>query len=184
MTTSLLKDGLFANLEPTAFDGRWLMMMAGKPPQDVGSKGLRVNLKSTEEGLSYRTVRVTQGGIMHLRSQAGCIFDYRLMEPAALLGLEWAGNQPPERARSTFNADVNGENVNSGNISAFQAGEFRGRPVSSTAWTVTISTASPGAGLPKMDLSKLTDIEFVMGVVVSSRDPGEPELSDCARIDY
>jgi hypothetical protein len=120
--------------------------------------------------------------VVHLRSQAGCIFDYRLIAPAALLGLEWAQNQDPETATASFLANVNEEHAYAEN--GFRAPEFMGRAVSSTAWEILVYAGAPQAGLPDMDLEQLTDIELIFSTTYASRSPGEPELSECTRIDW
>ena len=39
-------------------------------------------------------------------------------------------------------------------------------------------------GLPDMDLGQLTDIELILSTTYASRTPGEPQLSECTRIDW
>ena len=98
LTTSLLDGGVFSNVIQQGFDRYWLLKMAGIGDPKPSSTGLSVNLLTDENGLSYRTMNIKQGGVAHLRSQSGCVFDYRLMPPAVLMGLEWPSNQPPEQA--------------------------------------------------------------------------------------
>ena len=62
---------------------------------------------STQTGLDYRDVALSQGGLVHFRSYAGCIFDYRLIAPAQMLGLEYPAGQDPGVATATFRAGVN-----------------------------------------------------------------------------
>jgi hypothetical protein len=180
--TSLVEGGLFSRLIQQNYDGYWLHKLSGIGEPKPTSNGVSLNLVTTETGLSFRETSLRQGGVVHLRSQAGCIFDYRLIAPAALLGLEWAQNQDPETATASFLANVNEEHAYAEN--GFRAPEFMGRAVSSTAWEILVYAGAPQAGLPDMDLEQLTDIELIFSTTYASRSPGEPELSECTRIDW
>ncbi len=180
--TSLNEGGLFSRLIQQNYDGYWLHKLSGIGEPKPTNNGVSVNLVTDETGLSFREMRQSQGGLVHLRSQAGCIFDYRLIAPAALLGLEWAQNQDPEAATASFLANVNEEHDYAEN--GFRAPEFNGRAVSSTDWEIVIYAGSPDGILPDMDLAQLTDIELIFSTTYASREPGEPELSECTRIDY
>jgi hypothetical protein len=183
--TSLNEGGLFSRLIQQNYDGYWLHKLSGIGEPKPTSNGISLNLVSTQTvtpSLSYREVSVSQGGLVHLRSHAGCIFDYRLIAPAALLGLEWAQNQDPEAATASFLANVNEEHDYTEN--GFRAPEFNGRAVSSTEWEVVIYAGSPDGILADMDLAQLTDIELIFSTTYASREPGEPELSECTRIDW
>jgi hypothetical protein len=173
---------LFSRLIQQNYDGYWLHKLSGIGEPKPTSNGVSVNLVTPETGLSFREMRLSQGGVVHLRSQAGCIFDYRLIAPAALLGLEWAQNQDPEAATASFLANVNEEHDYTEN--GFRAPEFNGRAVSSTEWEIVIYAGSPDGFLPDMDLEQLTDIELIFSTTYASREPGEPELSECTRIDW
>jgi hypothetical protein len=155
--------------------------MGGVGAPVPSSTGLSVNLVSTQPGLSYRTVAVTQDGLTHLRARSGCVFDFRLMSPAALLGSEWASNQDPAAVTAVFKANVNAANPWSDN---YRSASFQGRPVSATNWQVLIKAGAPEAGMTDMDLQQLTDIELNFSTVYANRTPGVPALSECTRIDY
>jgi hypothetical protein len=49
---------------------------------------------------------------MHHDSFAGCLFDYRLIPPAALMGLEFPFGQPTDQVTGVFNGDINGVHSN------------------------------------------------------------------------
>jgi hypothetical protein len=98
------------------------------------------------------------------------------------LGLEWAQNQDPETMTASYLANVNGAHAYT--EAGFRAPEFSGRAVSSTDWELMVFAGSPAIGLPDMDLQELTDIELILSTTYASRQPGDPELSECTRIDW
>lgn len=179
--TSLLEDGLLSDVILENYDSFWLHKVAGFDYPVLGNNGVSINLVTEEQGLSYREARLTQGGTVHLRSQAGCIFDYKLIAPAFLLGQDWPSNQDPEVATASFLANVNGVNPYD---NGFRASEFQGRGLSASQWLVEIFSGAPSVGLEDMDLQQLTDIELIFSTSYASRTSGEPELSECTRIDY
>jgi hypothetical protein len=181
-TTSLVEGGTFTRLIPQGYDGYWLLKLSGIGEPVVGSNGLSLNLVTEQAGMSYRSTRVTQGGVMHLRSFAGCIFDYRLIAPTVMLGQEWASNQSPEEVTASFNANVNEAHAYTEN--SFRTSVFQGRGASATDWQVLVFSGAPNTGLSDMDLQQLTDIEINFSITYASRDEGEPEPSDCTRIDW
>ena len=182
LSSSLLDGGSFAQLIPQGYDGYWLVTLSGIGAPKPASNGLSMNLVSAQTGMAYRATRVTQGGLVHLRSQAGCVFDYRLIAPAALLGLEWPANQTAEVATASFNANVNEEipYTNGG----MRTEVFQGRAASTTEWQVLIFAGAPAVGMSDMNLQQLTDVELNLSIIYASRTPGDPQLSDCTRIDW
>ena len=182
LSTSLLDGGSFAQVIPQGYDGYWLITLGGIGAPKPSSNGFSMNLVSDQTGMAYRAARVTQGGLVHLRSQAGCIFDYRLIAPAALLGLEWPANQTAEVATASFNANVNEETpyTNSG----MRTEGFQGRAASTTDWQVLIFAGAPAVGMSDINLTQLTDIELNLSIIYASRTPGTPQLSECTRIDW
>jgi hypothetical protein len=182
LTTSLLDGGLFSQVIQEGYDRYWLLKLSGIAEPKASSNGVSLNLVSDQAGLSYRTVSLTQGGLVHLRSFAGCTFDYRLMAPAALLGLEWASNQDPEAATAVWNANANEEHAYTEN--GFRTPTFLGRAASTTDWEVLLYSGAPVAGMVDMDLQQLTDIELIFSTTYASRTPGDPQLSECTRIDW
>ena len=164
------------------YDSYWLHKLSGIGEPLPGNNGVSLNLVTEQEGLSFREASLTQGGTVHLRSRAGCIFDYKLIAPAFLLGLEWASNQDPEVATASFKANVN--EAHPYTEAAFRAPEFNGRAVSSTNWEVVVYLGAPEAGLADMECGDLTDIELIFSTTYASRTPGDPELSECTRIDW
>lgn len=181
-TTSLLNGGVFSNVIQQGYDRYWLLKLAGIGDPKPSSTGMSINLLTPQNGLSYRTLSVTQGGISHLKSQSGCVFDYRLMPPAVLLGLEWPSNQPPEQVTAVFKGNVNTAHPWTEN--GFRTPSFLGRPVSATNWQVLIFAGAPMSGMSDMDLQQLTDIELNFSTTYASRTPGPPTASECTRIDY
>jgi hypothetical protein len=181
-TTSLLEGGLFSQVIQQGYDRYWLLKLSGIGEPKPTNNGLRANLLTEQGGLSYQTVALTQGGLVHMRSFAGCTFDYRLIAPAALLGLEWPAGQDPEVATAVWRANVNGLHDYTEN--GFRASEFLGRTVSSTDWELLVFAGAPEAGMADMDLQQLTDIELIFSTTYASRQPGEPEPSECTRIDW
>lgn len=182
LTTSLLEGGLFSQEIQQGYDGFWLHKLAGIAEPKATSNGISVNLVSDQAGLSYRTLRLTQAGLVHLRSFSGCTFDYKLIAPAVLLGLEWPKNQRAETSTATFRANVNEAHAYTEN--GYRTSAFLGRAVSSTDWQVLVFAGAPAAGMRAMDLQQLTDIELIFSTTYASRQPGKPELSDCTRIDW
>jgi hypothetical protein len=180
--TSLLEGGLVSNVILQNYDSYWLHKLAGIGEPLPGNNGVSVNLVTDQAGLSFREASLTQGGTVHLRSSAGCTFDYKLIAPAFLLGLEWASNQDPEVATASFKANVNGTHAYT--EPAFSAPEFRGRAVSSTGWEVVVYAGAPEIGMADMDLQELADIELIFSTTYASRTPGTPDLSECTRIDW
>ncbi len=180
--TALNDGGTWANLIPQGYDGYWLIKLSGVGAPKPTSNGLSVNVLTDQAGLSYRATRVTHGGQLQLRSFAGCIFDYRLIAPSMLLGQEWPSNQLPDMATESFYANVNQAHayIDPG----FRAEAFLGRGASATDWEVLIFAASPAYGLSDMDLQKLTDVELKLSITHASRTPGDPQLSECTRIDW
>jgi hypothetical protein len=177
-TTSAAENGIFSNVIQQGFDRYWLHKLAGVGAPKAANTGVGVNLVSAQGGnLGYRTVAVNQGGSVHLRTLAGCIFDYRLIPPAVLLGLEWPSNQPPESTGAVFKAHVNGANGE-------RTSAFLGRAVSASDWQVIVFAGSPQAGLPDLDLQELTDIELHFSTTYASRNPGNPNPANCVRIDF
>jgi hypothetical protein len=182
LSSSLLEGGSFAQLIPQGYDGYWLISLGGIELPKPSSNGFSANLVSDQTGMAYRAIRVTQGGTVHLRSQAGCTFDYRLISPAALLGLEWASNQSAEVATASFRANVNEATPYTDNGLRTEA--FQGRAASTTDWQVLVFSGAPASGMSDMELQKLTDLELNFSIIYASRTPGTPEPSACTRIDW
>lgn len=185
--TSLVASGLFDNVILEGYDALWRLQLGGKGTPYVENTGVSINLVTDQaiNQLTYRSVTLTQGGMTHVKSHAGCIFDYRVVAPAALLGLYWPVGQNAEATTSTFFADV----ANSGGQPApdstnYRTGAFEGLPVSSTNWSVIVRAGNPDAGQSDMDLQQLTDIELNFSTVKSNRTEGNPEPNDCIRIDW
>jgi len=180
--TSLIEGGTFTRLIPQGYDGYWLLKLSGIGAPKPTNNGLSLNLLTDQTGMSYRNTRLTQGGVVHLRAYTGCIFDYRLIAPTVMLGQEWASNQPPEVATASFNANVNGAHAYTEN--GFRTSAFLGRGASSTDWQVMVFSGAPALNLSDMNLQQLTDIEINFSITYASRTPGEPQLSECTRIDW
>ncbi len=177
-TTSIVDNGIFSNVIQQGFDRFWLHKLGGIGQPKPTSNGVTINLVSDQPGtLRYRRVAMTQAGLTHLRTRAGCIFEYRLIHPASLAGQEWPANQPAEAATTDFKASVNG-------VNGERTAAFLGRPVSATNWQVQLFAGAPETGLPDMDLQQLKDIELILSTTRASRQPGLPQFSDCVRADF
>jgi hypothetical protein len=169
--TSPADNGIFSNVIGQFFDRFWLHKVAGVGSPTPTSNGFGVNVITAETGVSTnpRAV-VTQAGIVHLKAQSGCIFEYRLIHPAPMLGLEWSDSQNPEIATATMVAALNGQG-------GTRTTRFFGRPVSATDWQIEL-------GLTEIDPQQLEDIELIFDTTYASRQPGDPNPNDCIRIDY
>ena len=178
-TTSLADNGIFSNVIQQGFDRNWLFKISGVGQPKLGNTGFSVNLVSEQESLGYRRIAVSQSGVTHLRTRAGCIFDYRLLHPAVLVGQEWPREQPAESALSDFKAAVNG-------AGGEPTSAFLNRPVSASNWQVTLFAGAPESGLPEMNLLELTDVELQFSTTRSSRAPGTKSPTDpaCVRVDF
>jgi hypothetical protein len=177
-TTSEARNGIFSNVIQQGYDLYWLHKLAGVGEPRPANTGISINLVTEQgEALTYRTVVLTQSGSVHMRTFAGCIFDYRLIAPAVLLGLEWPQNQPAEEVSAVFRAGVNGANGE-------RTSGFRGRSVSATAWQVQVFAGRPQIDLPDMDLQQLTDVELTFSTTYATRSPSNPDPRDCVRIDF
>lgn len=178
LATSPADDGIFSNVIAQAYDLFWLHKVSGIGLPKDASTGFGMNLVTSQTAdLGYRRVAVTQSGVVHLKARSGCIFEYRLVHPAALLGLEWPAGQPTDVAAATFRAAVNGED-------GTRTAAFLGRPVSSTDWSIVLYAGSPQIGLPDMDLQQLEDIELLFDSTYATRTSGVPDPAECIRIDY
>lgn len=177
-------DGLVSQMVQQDYDYFWLHKMAGIGQPKLGSNGLGVNIDTEQTGeFSNRLVRVSQNGQVSLRSFSGCIFDYRLVPPAAMLGLDFPSNQPTDVVMGIFNADVNGMHGNS--TSGYSTPAFLGRPLASTSWQVIVNPASPDGIQPDLKLDLLTDIQLKLSTTYATRPSNtQPTDSQCVRIDF
>jgi hypothetical protein len=180
LSTSLLDGGSFAQLFPNNYSSRWLLTLSGI---DAPHNGFSVNLVSDQTGLGKRDIDVIQGGTVHLRSQMGCIFDYRLIAPSAMLDLDWPPNLDPGSVAVSFLANVNGETSYSTN--GLRTAAFQGRPVSATNWDIVIYSAAPNGASGMMELQQLKDIELNFSInYASGASTTVPAPSACTRIDW
>ncbi len=184
MTTSLFDSGLFSNLILQGYDSIWRLQLGGKGEPYAENTGVSVNLVTaqTDADVTYRSISMTQGGLSHLKSLAGCVYDYRLVEPAVMLGSVWPSNQNSESTTATFSANIN--DINPYALSNFRTGAFEGRPISATDWEVLVRAGAPTVNQSDMNLQLLTDIELDFSAVKSSRTAGAPDPADCVRIDW
>ena len=173
-STSLLDGAVFSNVMPQGYDRFWLMKVGGIGEPKPASTGLSLNLVTNQPGLSYQTVSVTQAGMTHLKAQSGCIFDYKLVAPAFMLGLDWPSSQDAHEVSAVLKANINDWHPYT--EEGFRTPAFMGRPVSATEWRVIVFTGSPARTMD-MDLRQLRDIELNMSVTYASRTPGKPTPS-------
>lgn len=183
-TTSSATNGLIGQVVTQDYGFYWLHKVAGNGQPKAGNNGFGLNLVSAQSGdLGYRQVRVSQSGQVGLTSFAGCLFDYRLIPPASLLGLEFPLSQPTDLVTGIFNGDVNGAKGNSS--PGFSTPAFLGRPLASNGWQIVINAGSPNGILPDMDLQQLNDIEFKISTTYASRSVNsQPQPSQCVRADF
>lgn len=183
-TTSAATNGLIGQVVQQGYDFYWLHKVAGIGQPKPTSNGFGLNLVTAQPGsLGYRQVRASQTGQVGLTSFAGCLFDYRLIPPAALLGLDFPNNQPTDVVAGAFTGDINGKH---GNItSGYSTPAFLGRPLAAASWQVIISAGSPDGILPDLDLQQLTDIELKISTTYGTRSANTPPPpSQCVRVDY
>ncbi|MEZ4672817.1 MAG: hypothetical protein R2932_01060 [Caldilineaceae bacterium] len=85
--TSSAKNGIIGRVVTQDYGFVWLHKVGGVGQPKPTNNGFGINLVTDQPGsLGYRLVRVTQSGEVGLTSFAGCLFDYRLIPPASLLG--------------------------------------------------------------------------------------------------
>lgn len=183
-TTSSAVNGLISQVVTQDYGFYWLHKVGGIGQPKATSNGFGINLLSAQPGsLGYRQVRVSQSGEVGLTSFAGCLFDYRLIPPAALLGLEFPFGQPTDLVTGIFNGDINGAHSNT--TPGYSTPAFLGRPLDSNGWRVVINAGSPNGILPDLDLQQLTDIELKISTTYASRSANTlPTTSQCVRADY
>ncbi|MCA9996015.1 MAG: hypothetical protein KDE56_09735 [Anaerolineales bacterium] len=183
-STSSATNGLIGQVVQQGYDYYWLHKVAGIGQPKPTSNGFGINLLTEQNGeFGYRQVRVSQSGQVGLTSYAGCLFDYRLIPPAVLLGLEYPGNQPTDVVSGAFNGDVNGQHGNT--TPGYSTPAFLGRPLAANEWQVVVSAGSPNGILPDMDLQKLSDIELKISTTYGTRASNSlPQPSQCVRVDY
>ncbi|MCE7988081.1 MAG: hypothetical protein DYG89_43505 [Caldilinea sp. CFX5] len=183
-TASSATNGLIGQVVTQGYDFFWLHKVAGNGQPKPNSRGVGLNLVTAQGGnLGYRQVRISQSGQVGLTSFAGCLFDYRLIPPAALLGLEFPAGQPTDLVTGLFNGDINGAKGNG--ASGFSTPAFLGRPLASNGWQVVINAGSPNGILPDMDLQQLTDIELKISTTYASRSANTPPTAaQCVRADF
>jgi len=183
-TTSSATNGLIGQVVQQGYDFYWLHKVAGIGQPKPTSNGFGLNLVTTQAGsLGYRQVRVSQTGQVGLTSFAGCLLDYRLIPPAALLGLDFPTNQPTDVVAGAFSGDINGKHSNT--TPGYSTPAFLGRPLAANGWQVVINAGSPDGILPDLDLQKLTDIELKISTTYGTRASNSlPQPSQCVRVDF
>ena len=176
--------GILSSVLQQGFDYYWLHKVGGIDQPKPGSNGFGLNLVTAQAGeLGYRQVRVSQSGQVGLTSFAGCSFDYRLIAPAVLLGLDYPTAQSSEEVSGLFNGDVNGKHSNS--TTGYSTPAFLGRPLASNGWQVALYAGSPNGILPDLDLLQLNDIELKISTVHATRQSNTPPVSSqCVRADF
>jgi hypothetical protein len=183
-TTSSGTNALIGQVVQQGYDFYWLHKVAGIGQPKPTSNGFGLNIVTDQTGaLVFRQVRVSQIGQVGLTSYAGCLFDYRLIPPAALLGLEYPNNQPTDVVAGAFNGDINGQHGNT--TPGYSTPAFLGRPLAANEWQVVISAGSPNGLLSDLDLQKLTDVELKISTTYGTRASNTlPQPSQCVRVDF
>jgi hypothetical protein len=183
-TTSAASNGIIGQVVQQGYDFYWLHKVAGIGQPKPTSNGFGLNLVTAQPGsLGYRQVRVSQTGQVGLTSYAGCLFDYRLIPPAALLGLDFPSNQPTDVVAGAFNGDINGAHGNT--APGYSTPAFLGRPLAANSWQVVINAGSPNGILPDLNLQQLTDIQLKISTTYGTRASNTPpQASQCVRVDF
>jgi len=183
-TTSAVSNGLLNQVVQQDYEYFWLHKVAGIGQPKPASNGFGLNLITNQSGnLGYRQVRVSQTGQVGLNSFAGCVLDYRLIPPAALLGLDFPTNQPTDVVAGAFSGDINGQHGNT--TPGYSTPAFLGRPLAANGWSVVINAGSPDGILPDLNLQQLTDIELKVSTTYGTRSSNVvPQPSACVRIDF
>lgn len=183
-TTSSASSGIIGQVVQQGYDFYWLHKVAGIGQPKPTSNGFGLNLVTAQAGnLGYRQVRVSQSGQVGLTSFAGCLLDYRLIPPAALLGLDFPSNQPTDVVAGAFSGDINSKHGNT--TPGYSTPAFLGRPLAANGWQVVISAGSPDGILPDLNLQQLTDIELKISTTYGTRSANTlPQPSQCVRVDF
>jgi len=183
-TTSTATNGLIGQVVQQGYDFYWLHKVAGIGQPKATSSGVGLNLVTAQTGsLGYRQVRMSQTGQVGLTSFAGCLFDYRLIPPAALLGLDFPNQQPTDVVSGAFNGDINGTHATG--TPGYNTPAFLGRPLGAERWQVVINAGSPDGILPDLNLQLLTDIELEISTTYATRSSNtRPDPASCVRIDF
>jgi len=182
--TSPESKAVIGQLVQQGYDFYWLHKVGGIGQPKPSNQGLGLNLVTSQTGnLGFRQVRVSQAGQVALRSFAGCRFDYRLIPPAVMLGLDFPNQQSSDVVSGAFSGDINGAHGNG--VAGFSTGAFLGRPLASNGWQVVIYAASPDGILPDLDLQQLNDIELKISTTYATRPNNtQPQPAQCVRIDF
>lgn len=171
-TASSDTKGLLSQIQGSSFASTWLHKVG---PSD----GAVVNLVTDQPGLAagnrQRTARLVQGSKVELTSFAGCLFTYRLMPSAVMLGLDWPSSQPTDVQAATLTYGVKGADGAMGN----PTDGFAGRPIASP-WQVVVYLGSA----PALDIAQLEDIEIAFTTTFASRTANDPRPQDCVRADF
>ena len=100
-TTSSDTKGILSNVKPQGYDYYWLHKVAGIGLPLAGNTGTGINLVSDQPNLDHRQARISQTGQVELTSFAGCVFNYRLVPDAVMLGLTGQTTSPQIRSQAT-----------------------------------------------------------------------------------
>ena len=176
--------GILRTIIQQGYDFYWLHKVGGIGQPLTASNGFGVNLVTAQtDNLQRREVRINQTGQVVLTALSGCQFDYRLIAPALMLGLDYPSTQPSDEVAGSFNGDVNGAHGNT--AAGYSTNAFLGRPLASDGWTVTVFAGSPDGVLPDMDLQQLSDIELKISTVHATRPSNTPpQGTACVRTDF
>jgi hypothetical protein len=177
-------NGILKSVLQQGFDYYWLHKVAGIGQPKLSSNGFGINLVTAQAGnLGFRQVRVSQSGQVGLTSFAGCQFDYRLIAPAVLMGLDFPNTQSSDEVSGLFNGDVNGQRGNT--AAGYSTPAFLGRPLASNGWQVVVYAGSPNGILPDLDLQQLNDLELKISTVHATRQSNaQPRPAQCVRADF
>jgi hypothetical protein len=178
LTTTSDTKGILSNVIVNNYELQWLLQLSGIGTPKPENTGVGINILTNQTGANLRyDVTMRQSAHVEQTSFAGCLFAYRLMPSAVMLGLDWPSNQPTDTVLGVLTANVNGAN-------GTNTPQFLRRPVAAN-WQVTITTGSPDNIIADLDLSKVTDIVLKFSTTRATRTSGTPPRpAECVRTDF
>ena len=136
-STTAATNGQFSQAIQPDYNFYWLHMATGIGSPKLDNTGVGMNLLTQQPRPQLpQHTRIEQSGVVSIRAQNGCMYTYRLMPVAVMLGLEWPSTQPAEVVAGAPQASVNG----TGGVAT---NAFLGRPVSASSWRLVVDAASP-----------------------------------------
>ncbi len=178
LTTTSDTKGILSNVIANNYGLVWLLQLSGIGAPKPENTGVGINIVTDQTGPNLRyDVTIRQSAHVEQTTFAGCLFSYRLMPSAVMLGLDWPGNQPTDTVLGVLKAEVNGAN-------GTNTPQFLRRPMAAN-WQVTITKNSPDNIIPDLVLSDVTDIVLKFSATRATRGNNTlPQPTDCVRTDF